>query len=169
VITAGVSDAGSFGASSVIFYLFGYCLMTLGAFAIVSILEKNENHMITLDGLKGLASRRPVYAFCFALFLLSLAGIPPSIGFFGKFYLFNAAVGEGLIWLAVWGVINSVISVYYYLKPIVLMYMAEGESEIAGHNLSATTVTMIVSAIFIAALGVLSGPIFSAVEKSFIN
>lgn len=169
VITAGISDAGFFGASSVIFYLFSYCLMTLGAFAIVSILEKNENHMVTLDGLKGLASRRPVYAFCFALFLLSLAGIPPSIGFFGKFYLFNAAVGEGLIWLAIWGVINSVISVYYYLKPIVYMYMTEGEAEIAGHNLSATTVTMIVSAIFIAALGILSGPIFSAVEKSFIN
>lgn len=169
VITAGVSDAGFFGASAVIFYLFGYCLMTLGAFAIVSILEKNENHMISLDGLKGLAARRPVYAFCFTLFLLSLAGIPPSIGFFGKFYLFNAAVGEGLIWLAVWGVINSVISVYYYLRPIVLMYMTEGEAEIAGHSLSATTVTMIVSAVFIAFLGVLSGPIFSAVEKSFIN
>ncbi len=169
VITAGVSDAGFFGASAVIFYLFGYCLMTLGAFAIVSILEKNENHMISLDGLKGLASRRPVYAFCFTLFLLSMAGIPPSIGFFGKFYLFNAAVGEGLIWLAVWGVINSVISVYYYLRPIVLMYMTEGDSEIASHGLSATTVTMIVSAVFIAVLGVLSGPIFSAVEKSFIN
>lgn len=169
VITAGISDAGFFGASSVIFYLFGYCLMTLGAFAIVSILEKNENHMITLDGLKGLASRRPVYAFCFALFLLSLAGIPPSIGFFGKFYLFNAAIGEGLIWLAIWGVLNSVISVYYYLRPIVLMYMTDGESEIAGHSLNATTVTMIVSAVFIAVLGVFSGPIFSAVEKSFIN
>ena len=169
VITAGISDTGFFGAAAVIFYLFGYCLMTLGAFAIVSILEKNENHMISLDGLKGLASRRPVYAFCFSLFLLSLAGIPPSIGFFGKFYLFNAAIGEGLIWLAVWGVLNSVISVYYYLRPIVLMYMTEGDSEIAGHSLSATTVTMIVSAVFIAVMGVLSGPIFTAVEKSFIN
>ncbi|NUM58360.1 MAG: NADH-quinone oxidoreductase subunit N [Bdellovibrionaceae bacterium] len=169
VITAGISDKGFFGASSVIFYLFSYCVMTIGTFAIVSILEKSEDHLVTLDSLKGLASKKPLHAFCFSLFLISLAGLPPALGFFGKFYLFNAAVGEGLIWLAVWGVINSVISVYYYLKPMVLMYMTEGEAEIAGHSLNATTVTVLASAVFIAILGVLSGPIFTAVEKSFIN
>jgi NADH-quinone oxidoreductase subunit N len=169
VITAGVSDAGFFGASSVIFYLFGYCIMTLGTFAIVSILEKTEDSLVTLDNLKGLASKKPIHAFCFSLFLVSLAGLPPALGFFGKFYLFNAAIGEGLIWLALWGVVNSVISVYYYLKPIVYMYMTEGEGEIAGHSLNATTVTVLASAAFIAILGVLSGPLFSAVEKSFIN
>ena len=169
VITAGVSDAGFFGASSVIFYLFGYCIMTLGTFAIVSILEKTEDSLVTLDNLKGLASKKPIHAFCFSLFLVSLAGLPPALGFFGKFYLFNAAIGEGLIWLALWGVVNSVISVYYYLKPIVYMYMTEGEGEIAGHSLNATTVTVLASAVFIAILGVLSGPLFSAVEKSFIN
>ena len=169
VITAGISDKGFFGASSVIFYLFSYCVMTIGTFAIVSILEKSEDHLVTLDSLKGLASKKPLHAFCFSLFLISLAGLPPVLGFFGKFYLFNAAVGEGLIWLAVWGVINSVISVYYYLKPMVLMYMTEGEAEIAGHSLNATTVTVLASAVFIAILGVLSGPIFTAVEKSFIN
>lgn len=169
VITAGVSDAGFFGASSVIFYLFSYCVMTLGTFAIVSILEKSEDSLVTLDNLKGLASKKPIHAFCFALFLISLAGLPPALGFFGKFYLFNAAIGEGLIWLALWGVINSVISVYYYLKPIVYMYMTEGETEIAGHSMNATTVTVLASAAFIAVLGILSGPLFTAVEKSFIN
>lgn len=169
VITAGISDAGFFGASAVIFYLFSYCVMTLGTFAIVSILEKSEDSLVTLDNLKGLASKKPIHAFCFALFLISLAGLPPALGFFGKFYLFNAAIGEGLIWLALWGVINSVISVYYYLKPIVYMYMTEGETEIAGHSMNATTVTVLASAAFIAVLGILSGPLFTAVEKSFIN
>ena len=169
VITAGVSDSGFFGASSVVFYLFSYCVMTLGTFAIVSILEKSDDDIITIENLKGLAHKKPIHAFCFSLFLISLAGLPPALGFFGKFYLFNAAIGEGLIWLAIWGVINSVISVFYYLKPIVLMYMTEGESDIAGHSLNATTVTVLASAAFIAVLGVLSGPLFSAVEKSFIN
>ena len=104
--------------------------------------------------------------FCLSIFLLSLAGLPPTLGFFGKFYIFSAALNEGLVWLALWGVINSVISVYYYLRPIVLMYMSEGESEIAGHPLTATTVTVVLAAILIAVLGIVSGPIFMAVGKS---
>lgn len=168
IIAAGVSEVGSFAASGVIFYLISYGLMTLGCFAIVSMLEKSENTIVNVDDLAGLAQRRPLIALCFTVFLLSLAGIPPTVGFFGKFYLFNAAIGEGLLWLAVWGVVNSVISVYYYLRPIVVMYMKEGEAEVADHSLNATTVTVLVSAAFIILLGLASGPIFSAVEKSLM-
>ncbi len=166
VITAGVSDNGVFGASGVIFYLLSYGLMTLGAFAIASMLERSENHVVNIDDLAGLAKQRPLYALCLTIFLLSLAGIPPTLGFFGKFYLFNAAIGEGLLWLAIWGMISSVIGVYYYLRPVVVMYMREGESDVATHSLSATTVTAVVLAVAIALLGFVSGPIFSAVEKS---
>jgi len=168
LITAGVSDVGSFGASGVIFYLMSYCFMTLGAFAIVSMMENSENSIINVDDLAGLAHRRPILALCFTIFLLSLAGIPPTVGFFGKFYLFNAAIGEGLLWLTIWGVLNSAISVYYYLRPIVVMYMKDGEAQIAGHSLNATTVTVVVSAVCIILLGLVSGPLFSAVEKGLM-
>ncbi len=104
---------GAFGASGVIFYLLSYSFMTLGCFALVAMLEKNENSVVNIDDLAGLARRDPVLAGCLAIFLLSLAGMPPFMGFFEKLYVFNAAIGEGLLWLAVWGVINSVISVYY--------------------------------------------------------
>ena len=166
LITAGVSDNGSFGASGVIFYLLSYSLMTFGAFAIAAMLERSEDHILSVEELAGFAKRRPVLALCMTVFLLSLAGIPPTLGFFGKFYLFNAAIGEGLLWLAIWGVLNSVISVYYYLRPIVVMYMKEGEAEIAPHSLNATTVSVIISAIVVVVLGIISSPLFSAIEKS---
>lgn len=168
VITVGISENSSFGAAGVIFYLFSYSLMTLGAFAIVSLMERSESHLVNVDDLAGFAKKRPVLAICFTLFLLSLAGLPPTLGFFGKFYLFSAAIGEGLLWLSIWGVLNSVIAVYYYLRPIVVMYMREGEADIAGHSLNATMLTVVVSAFFILTLGVVSGPLFAAVEKSLM-
>jgi NADH-quinone oxidoreductase subunit N len=168
LITAGVSDVGSFGASGVIFYLISYAFMTLGAFAIISMLEHSENAIVNVDDLAGLAHKRPVLALCFTIFLLSLAGLPPTVGFFGKFYLFNAAIGEGLLWLAIWGMVSSVIGLYYYLRPVVVMYMKEGNADIAGHSLNATTVTVLVSAVCIVLLGLASGPIFTAVEKSLM-
>ncbi|MBX3041364.1 MAG: NADH-quinone oxidoreductase subunit N, partial [Bdellovibrionaceae bacterium] len=135
IITAGVSDASFFGASSVIFYLLAYSLMTIGTLAIANMMERSDAHVVNIEDLAGFAKNRPIMALCFTIFLLSLAGIPPTVGFFGKFYLFAAAIGEGLLWLAIWGVLNSVISVYYYLRPIVVMYMKEGDAEVAPHSL----------------------------------
>ena len=166
IITVGVSDRTSFGASGVIFYLVGYSLMTLGAFAIVSLFEKNENTKVQIDDLAGYARKNPVMAFCLTIFLLSLAGVPPTIGFFGKFYLFTSAIGEGLIWLALWGVLNSVISAYYYLRPIVVMYMKDGESYETGLGMGATRVAVLVSAVLVVLLGIFSGPLYSVVEKA---
>jgi NADH-quinone oxidoreductase subunit N len=168
VITTGISDRMSFGASGVIFYLIGYSLMTLGAFAIVCLMEKTENHSLAIEEMAGYSKRHPVMAFCLTLFLLSLAGIPPTIGFFGKFYLFTAAIGEGLIWLALWGVLNSVISVYYYLRPIVVMYMKEGSAEESRANLTSTKIAVVASAVLVVLLGVLSGPIFKFIERALL-
>jgi NADH-quinone oxidoreductase subunit N len=168
VITAGIADDGSFGASSVIFYMLSYAIMTIGAFAVIHMLEKDENSEVTLDSLAGLAKRRPLLSLCLTVFLLSMAGIPPTVGFFGKFYLFNAAIGEGLLWLAIWGMLSSVIGVYYYLRPVVMMYMKEGEADFASRSLTATTVTAVLAAILILVLGIVSGPIFAAVEASLI-
>lgn len=166
VITTGISDKMNFGASGLVFYLLAYSIMTLGAFAIVSLLEKDENDSATVDSLAGYAKTRPVMALALTIFLLSLAGVPPTVGFFGKFYLFTSAIGEGLIWLAIWGVLNSVISAYYYLRPIVAMYMKEGTVEEPESSMNATRVAIIFTAVLVVILGVLSGPIFSAVEKA---
>lgn len=166
LITTGISDEMSFGASGFIFYLAGYSLMTLGTFGIVALMEKNENSSISIDDLAGYAKKKPVMALCLTIFLLSLAGIPPTIGFFGKFYVFAAAIREGLTWLALWGVINSVISVYYYLRPIVVMYMKEGAAEEAPFSMNATRTAIIVSAILVVFLGLVSGPVFDLFERA---
>lgn len=167
IITTGVSDTLSFGASGVIFYLLSYALMTVGAFAVVSMIERDENSIIQIDDMAGYAKKRPGVALCLTIFLLSLAGIPPLLGFFGKFYLFAAAIREGLLWLALWGVLNSVISVYYYLRPIVVMYMREGEErELSDMTKISTKMAIFVSALLVVVLGVVSGPIFTAIEAA---
>lgn len=166
VITAGVSQNSAFGAGSVIFYLLGYALATTGAFAIVSMIEKNENSVVQIENLAGFAKRQPLLAFCFTIFLLSLAGLPPTLGFFGKLYLFSSAVNEGLIWLALWGVLNSVLSVYYYLRPIVMMYMRDGDCDIADEHSYATVVLVLLAAALVLVLGLASGPLFQMIEKS---
>jgi NADH-quinone oxidoreductase subunit N len=140
--------------------------MTMGAFAVLSMIEKNENDFVTTDSLAGFAKKQPALAFCFALFLFSMAGLPPALGFFGKFYLFGAAVNEGLIWLALWGVINSAIAVYYYLRPIIVMYMKDGDANISSEKLYASTVLVLVAAMFIVIMGIFSGPLFSMIERS---
>lgn len=166
VITTGISENTSFAGSGVIFYLAAYSLMTLGAFAIVSLIEKTEKDSINIDDLAGYAKKNPLMAFCLTVFLLSLAGIPPLVGFFGKFYMFTAAIGEGLIWLAIWGVLNSVISVYYYLRPIVVIYMKDGDVVESPGQMLATKTTIMISAILVVFLGLISGPFFQIVEKA---
>jgi NADH-quinone oxidoreductase subunit N len=165
VIAVGISDGSAYGAASVIFYLATYSIMTLGAFGVLSLIEKNENNFVQTEDFAGFAKNNPVLALSLSIFLLSLAGLPPAMGFFGKFYLFSAAVNEGLMWLALWGVINSVLSVYYYLRPIVVMYMKDGNCDTTDNNYG-TTFVVVLLALLIIVLGVLSGPIFNMIEKS---
>lgn len=123
IIAAGIGGASMLGASGVVFYILSYSIMTVGAFGVLHMLEPRPESDITVEDLKGLASEKPWLALSMTVLLLSLTGIPPTLGFFGKFFIFSAAMKQGLDWLAVWGVIGSVISVYYYLRPVVAMYM----------------------------------------------
>ncbi len=166
VIVAGVSENSAFGAASVVFYLLTYSLMTMGAFAVLSMIEKNENDFIQTEDFAGFAKQKPVLALCLTVFLLSLAGLPPALGFFGKLYLFSAAVNEGLLWLVLWGVLNSVLAAYYYLRPIIMMYMREGRRSLPAESSYGTVSIVVVSAILIVVLGIASGPLFSMIEKS---
>jgi NADH-quinone oxidoreductase subunit N len=117
------------GVSSALFYLLAYSLTNLGAFAVVTILSRSEDRMVNINDYAGLAAKRPGLAALLSLFLLSLAGIPGTAGFAGKFFIFRAAVESDLIWLAIIGVGTTVISFYYYLSVIVQMYMREPNEE----------------------------------------
>jgi len=116
------------GAHAMLFYLFGYTFMTLGAFAILGMID-DEGKGTDISSINGLASRHPWLAAGLSLVLLSLAGIPPTIGFIGKFSLFVAAVNGGYVVLAVIGALSGAIGVYYYLRPIIAMYMREPDGE----------------------------------------
>jgi NADH-quinone oxidoreductase subunit N len=126
-------DLGAIPAyAAVLFYLLTYALVKVGAFTVVSQLGGKGEKLVTLDDYAGLSTRQPVAAAVLSLFLLSLLGLPVTAGFFGKFYVFKAAINSNLIWLAVLMAINSVIGAYYYLRVIVMMYMREPSSEVAG-------------------------------------
>ena len=126
-ILVGLAAANSTGAAAVLFYLLAYAFMNIGAFAVVIALERRGEGDVTLSQVRGLSRTHPLLAAAMAVFMFSLTGIPPFAGFFGKFYLFQAAVQANLTWLAVVGVLNSAISAYYYLNVLVQMYMVDTE------------------------------------------
>ena len=108
--------------------------MTLGAFALVGMLRKEGQEGDDIEDYAGLAKREPVAAFFMLVFLVSLAGIPPTAGFIGKFYIFMAAVNGGMAWLAVVAVIFAAISAFYYLRIVMVMYMREPEGAAESHS-----------------------------------
>ncbi len=112
-----------------LFYLVAYAITNFGAWAVVIALEKAEGKGLELNDYAGLARKYPALAAAMAIFMLSLTGVPPTLGFVGKFYLFRAAIQGQFYLLAVIGVLTSLISAYYYLRVVVIMYMRDGEPE----------------------------------------
>jgi NADH-quinone oxidoreductase subunit N len=170
-ILVGVAAGNQTGASAVLFYLFGYAFMNVGAFAVIIAVGRFEGTAgggETLDDFAGLAARKPWLAATMALFMLSLAGMPPLVGFLGKLYIFGAAVEANLIWLAVIGVINSVISAYYYLRVIVVMYMVESSEAEAGPSLvsPALQVGVGLASVAIVVVGLWPAPILNLAQLS---
>jgi NADH-quinone oxidoreductase subunit N len=138
---------GPIGAyAAVLFYLLGYSLVSVGAFTIVSELGGRGERYLTIDDLAGLGTRQPFTAATLAIFLLSLLGLPITVGFLGKLYIFTAALNSNLYWLAVLMAINSVIGAYYYFRIIVVMYMHEHKGPLpadAPAGLSATALMVV--------------------------
>lgn len=120
-------STGSFTGSVIIYYLAAYAAGTLGIFAALSYLGGKNESRVSFDDFKGLAKVRPYSAAAISIFLLSMAGIPPTAGFMGKFYIITSAIAEGQIALAVFGVISSILSMWYYLRLIICMYFNEAE------------------------------------------
>src|SRR6185503_14200969 len=120
---------GQDGASAALFYLAVYSLMNLGAFGVLALMGRGADERVLISDLAGLGFRQPVLGLAMAIFMISLGGIPPTAGFMGKLYVFSVAVKANLIPLVVVGVINSVVSVFYYLRVTVAMYMQEPRGE----------------------------------------
>jgi NADH-quinone oxidoreductase subunit N len=133
VVAAGRGMGESGGASalaSVMLYLALYAFMTLGAFAVIGMFRKGGLEGEEIEDFAGLAKRQPVAAFLMLVFMVSLAGIPPTAGFIGKFYVFMAAVEAGLTWLAVVALVFAAVSAYYYMRVVMVMYMREPDASV---------------------------------------
>ena len=165
ILVALTSDS-QIGLAAAMFYLASYALMNVGAFAVVShVAARNEQH-VRIEDLAGLGKREPATAALLSIFVFSLIGVPLTAGFFGKFYIFQAALDSHLVWLTVLGLANSAVAAYYYLKIIVAIYMREpGESMEA---LTPPSFTLRV-ALWASAIGVLVLGIFPATLLSFVS
>jgi len=161
-ILVGIAANNQIGKSGVIFYLFSYTFMNLGAFGILSLMEREEKNL-SYDDYSGLGFRHPVLAAFMSIFLFSLAGIPPFAGFFGKYYVFVAAIDAGLTWLAILGVLMSVVSVYYYLRLIVVMYFREGDQQLPVTISRASYAVIILCILAVVELGVYPSSLLSII------
>jgi len=155
LLIALVAD-NNMGVSGTLFYVLSYTFMNIGAFAIVIILSQKGDEFIQINDYAGLGLKHPLLAIAMSIFMLSMAGVPPTAGFVGKFYIFSAAIKSGYIGLAIIGVINAVISVYYYLRIMVIMYMKEPSREFSPLTIS----PLIIAAIVISVIGTLQLGIF---------
>ena len=147
-ILIGVVAGGEMGTAAVLYYLLVYTLMNIGAFAVVIAIEKKDDQQLNIRDYAGIGSRHPALGVAMAIFMFSLAGIPPLSGFMGKFYIFSAAVKAGYIGLTIIGVLNSLISVYYYLRITVMMFMTEPEGEPAAVIFQPAVIIVLVIAVF---------------------
>jgi NADH-quinone oxidoreductase subunit N len=136
-VMVAITASSQIGVAAVMFYLAAYALMNIGAFAVVTHFSRQGEKFVNIQDMAGLGSKQPVTAALFAICLLSLIGVPLTAGFFGKFYIFKAALDSHLVWLTVLGLLNSAVAAYYYLRILVVMYMQEpGEATLSVQPMS---------------------------------
>jgi NADH-quinone oxidoreductase subunit N len=162
----GVAAGSAEGAQAALVYMAIYLVMTLGTFGCILAMRRQGVYVETIDELAGLSTRQPLLAAAFAVFMFSLAGIPPLAGFFGKYFVFLAAVRAGLTWLAVVGLLASVVAAFYYLRIVKLIYFdAPAEAFDAQPAAGLRTVTTL-AAVLVAGFVVVPGPLFSAAQTA---
>jgi len=165
-VMVALTASSQIGISAAMFYLASYALMNIGAFAVISHVASRHERYVKIEDLAGLGRREPVIAALLAIFVFSLIGVPLTGGFFGKFYVFAAALNSHLVWLTILGLINSAIAAYYYLKILVAVYMQEPNA--ATEKLPAPSASLRV-AIWASALGTLLLGIFPSAILSFAS
>ncbi len=149
----GLAAGNELSKAGIIFYLAAYTFINMGAFSVISIIEGENDTRTDLDAYAGLNSKNPYLAGFMALFMFALAGIPPMAGFFGKYYIFLGAINANLTWLALVGILSSVISVYFYLRVIVYMYFKPSVSEFVIERNNAALLSVVFSALLTLAFG----------------
>jgi len=164
IAVVGLSPAADvIGRSSVLFFLASYALTNLGAFiAIIAISNKLDSDLI--DDYSGMGRRAPLLALALTLCLISLIGMPPAAGFMAKFYIFSGAVQHGLLWLVVIAVINSVISAYYYLRVVKVMWLGQPVSEEKVPSSGALRLALSLSCLGVLLLGIVPGLVMRLAE-----
>jgi NADH-quinone oxidoreductase subunit N len=170
-ILVALAARSEIGTAAAMFYLAAYALMNIGAFAVViHMAGKGERHL-RVEDLAGLAKRQPITAAMLTVFLLSLIGVPLTGGFFGKFYIFRAALESNLVWLTVLGLLNSAVAAYYYLRLLVVMYMYE-PGEVANSMEPLTpglSAALVLPAIGTFLLGVVPGTILTFAQHATLK
>jgi NADH-quinone oxidoreductase subunit N len=163
----GIISANNTGKAAVLFYLLTYAVSNLGALGIVALLGSAQNQHDELRDFAGLSRSRPGLAALMTVFLLSLGGFPPLAGFIGKWYIFNAAVQEGHYWLAIIGVLTSVVSVFFYLRIVVMMYMTDRDARPVPPAIPAVAMAgLVVAMIGVLYLGVLPTRVIDFAQAS---
>jgi len=167
-ILIGVVAASPQGLASSLFYLIAYAFTTIGTFTVVSMVRNSSGEATALSAWAGLGKRSPVVAAVFSLFLLSLAGIPLTSGFIGKFGVFAAGIEAGAAWLVIIGVIASVIAAFFYVRVIVLMYFTEPTEETASVVIPSTftTIALTAATVMTIALGVFPQWLLDVIEQA---
>ncbi|MBU2612036.1 MAG: NADH-quinone oxidoreductase subunit N, partial [Chloroflexi bacterium] len=153
--------------ASALFYLVAYALTSFGAWSVVIALEKPDAQGLEISDYAGLGRRKPALAAAMTIFMLSLTGMPPTLGLVGKFYLFRTVIEGGFIGLAVIGVLTSLISAYYYLRVVVTMYMREGEPQVEGE--SWLNLTTLAAAVATVALSFLPAALFALASGAVLR
>ncbi|MBA4405672.1 NADH-quinone oxidoreductase subunit N [bacterium] len=148
----GLAAGNIFSIAGIMFYLAAYAFMNIGAFTIISMVEGENDSRTDLNSFAGLSAKSPVLAAAMALFMFALAGIPPLAGFFGKYYVFISAIQSHLTWLAILGVLASVISVYFYIRVVVFMYFKDSSEDfkidVSPYSLAAVVITALLILVF---------------------
>jgi NADH-quinone oxidoreductase subunit N len=167
-LLVGLVAANQVGKAAILFYLLSYAVTNLAAFGVIALLGSRDKANDELRDYAGLWQTRPALAALMTVCLLSLGGLPPTAGFIGKWYIFSAAVSSGYYGLAIIGVLTSVISVFFYLRVVVMMYMADRDGTLAApaHVGGVAMAALVVSIAAILFLGILPTPILNLAAAS---
>ncbi len=157
-LMVGLVAANQLAAVAILYYLLAYTLMNIGAFAVIIMVGRQRDSYLNIYDYSGLGAQHPGLAAAMSVFMFALAGMPPTAGFVGKLYIFSAAVQAGYIWLTIIGVMNSLVSVYYYLRITVLMYMRPAEADLGPVSFTpAATAAMVATAAAVVLVGIFPG------------
>ena len=154
------------GVEAALIYLWVYLFMQLGAFVVITLLRRRDVVGDELKDMSGLYFRNPVAAVAMLVFMLSLGGIPPTAGFIGKVWVFGAALDAGFVWLAVIGVVNSAISIFYYIRVVVFMWIKEEVMGSPIHLTSAIAIALVITMVGSVLFGIYPEPLFEQAQEA---